>query len=82
MLGGTVDRTSRQAKEGRHRAEDDEGLAFLHGVLVQVKEGEFGGCCRVLGSGHVGQKDVVGTLAVSHAVQVRSESAQDRSLRS
>lgn len=51
MLGGAVDRSSGQAKEGRHRAENDEGLALLDGVLVQVKEGELGGCCSVLGSG-------------------------------
>lgn len=47
MLGGAVDRSSGQAKEGRHRTENDERFALLDGVLVQVKEGEFGGCCSV-----------------------------------
>ena len=82
MLRGAVDGSSGQAKEGRHRAENDEGLALLDGVLVQVKEGELGGCCSVLVSLGVDIKGLIETLTVSNAVEVRSESSQRRFLRS
>ena len=47
-----------------------------------MKEGELGGCCRVLVSLGVDIKGLIETLTVSNAVEVRSESSQRRFLRS